>query len=81
MKRSNIKRTEIEPARYGMTGRGFTASSLRDDAWQWYELSGGPIDAPPFIPAGSMRRGFVQRGRKGKPGYVYVGASLPRFRD
>lgn len=81
MNRRNIKRTETEPARYGMTGRGFTASALRDDAWQWYELSGGPIDAPPFIAQGSMRRSFVQRGRKGKPGYVYVGASFPRDLD
>jgi hypothetical protein len=81
MNRRNIKRTEIQPARYGMTGRGFTVGELRDDAWQWYNLSGGPIDAPSLIARGSLHQSFVQRDRKGNPGYVYVGACVPRFGD
>lgn len=79
MKRSNIKPLQVEPARYGMTGRGMYACySLTSEGYAHALSYGGPIDAPECIPRGSIRRGFVSRKRKGLGAYVYASATERR---
>ena len=64
----------LEPARHSHTGGGMLCDAVRD-AWR-LEAADYSIDAPAYIPSGSLSAGFVAHWSAAP--YQYVSASVAR---